>query len=63
MGPDLVGVLADDNLEQQVGGAEKLQRLRAVKAALDPTDLFSRHPFVGLWTDGMPDSVLSASRS
>jgi hypothetical protein len=45
--------VAGDFLEVQVGGADNLRVLRSLKAELDPTNLFQRHPFVGLYTDDM----------
>ena len=50
-------VAADESLAVQVGGAWHLRELRALKADLDPTNFFQRHPFVGLWNKGMVASA------
>lgn len=46
---NLATVVNNASLEQQVGGAKNLVILRQLKKQLDPTNLFKRHGFVGLW--------------
>jgi len=57
---NLATLLTDEHLEVQVGGAKNLQQLRGLKAELDPTNLFKRHPFVGLFTDSMGECAPNA---
>ncbi|KAK9791125.1 hypothetical protein WJX73_002770 [Symbiochloris irregularis] len=50
---NLATVVSDGFVEVQVGGAKKLEQLRALKASIDPTNVFSQNPFKGLWVPSM----------